>query len=225
MDKILIAENIRKHFSMGKNRVEVLKEINLSIDKGSSVAIIGPSGAGKSTLLHVLGLLSTPNEGRMMINGKDISALKEKEKAKLRNKYIGFVFQFHYLLPEFNIIENIIMPALISKEVNYDLMREQAVKTAVQVGLQDRLEHRPPELSGGEQQRVAVARAIVNNPELVLADEPTGNLDSETAEMVGSLMHNLCKKNNKTLVVVTHNENLAKKMDKIFYLKDGRIVS
>jgi len=203
--------------------LHVLKDINLDIYKGEMVAIMGPSGAGKSTLLHILGTLDKPTSGRILYNEEDIFSRGNDELAIFRNRKIGFVFQFHHLLPEFNALENTMMPAMITG-LSWREASERADKILTEVGLSERLLHKPGELSGGEQQRVAVARALMLEPEVVLADEPTGNLDTGTGEELFNLMIELNKNKEITFIVVTHNEALASRCGRIIRMLDGRIV-
>ena len=209
------------HKSYGQ--LQVLKGVGLSIKKGEIVSIVGKSGAGKSTLLHILGTLDIPDEGQLNINGTDVRQLNELEMAKFRNQQIGFVFQFHHLLPEFSALENVCMPAFIaSLSESYALAR--ATELLVDLGLGDRLEHKPNELSGGEQQRVAVARALMNQPAVILADEPSGNLDTETSRDLHQLFFKLRDKWQQTFIIVTHNIELAKMSDRTLVMKDGLII-
>ncbi len=222
---ILEAKNIYKTYPMGRNNVpgvEVLKGIDLAITKGEIIAIVGASGAGKSTLLHILGALDQPTQGVVYYDGVDIFQMRDEELAKFRNKEIGFIFQFHHLLPEFTALENVAMPALILGKKFKQVSRE-ALQLLKEVGLEDRAHHKPNELSGGEQQRVAVARALMNKPKIVLADEPSGNLDSTNSALLHDLLWNLSKKWGQTFVIVTHNEELAKKADRIVKIVDGKI--
>lgn len=220
---ILSSQNLYKSYHDGITSVDVLKGIDVTIAKGDSVAIIGPSGSGKSTLLHLLGGLDKPTSGQVGINGVDWQSLRESQRCQLRNQKLGFVYQFHHLLPEFTALENVAMPLLIAgKEVG--VAADQASTMLEQVGLAHRLEHKPAQLSGGERQRVAIARALVHQPDCVLADEPTGNLDEETAEKVFALMLDLNKKMNTALVIVTHDQQLAKRMDRVLVLHVGNLV-
>jgi lipoprotein-releasing system ATP-binding protein len=201
----------------------VLKGVDIFVNKGEIVSIVGSSGAGKSTLLHILGSLDKANAGEIWINNERIDTLNEKELAKFRNKHIGFVFQFHHLLPEFTALENVCIPGWIAGTPKNDL-EARALELLKILGLQDRASHKPSELSGGEQQRVAVARALINNPDIVFADEPTGNLDSKHAQELHELFLHLQKTMGQTFLIVTHNEALAKMSDRVVHMKDGYIV-
>lgn len=220
---MITATDLHKSFAMGGQFLPVLKGINLSISKGELIAIVGASGAGKSTLLHILGLLDHPTKGTVTFNGQDLFQLSESARAEFRNRRIGFVFQFHHLLPEFTALENACMPALIQRR-NPEEVRREAVAILKEVGLEARLHHKPGELSGGEQQRVAVARALLQKPDLVLADEPTGNLDTHTGDALFSLMRELNKARGTTFVIVTHNDKLSAQSDRIVHMQDGQIV-
>jgi len=215
--------NLSKTFIKDGNRIEVLKSLDFTITRGESLAILGVSGAGKSTLIHILGTLDHPTSGTVLFDDIDVFQWDKKKLAEFRNKTIGFVFQFHNLLPEFNSLENTMMPALIHG-IPYKKARELATAILHEVGLGDRLTHKPGELSGGEQQRVAVARALVMEPEIILADEPTGNLDSETGKKIENILLELNRTKRITLVVVTHNRTLADRMSKNIGLRDGKIL-
>lgn len=220
---ILNAENIQKSYAMGKaSELKVLKGLDIQINQGEIVAITGPSGVGKSTLLHILGILDRPTNGKVILDDVDAFSMGDQQLAKFRNQKIGFVFQFHHLLPEFSAVENVAMPALIARSSKKEAF-ERASQLLDEVGLSERLHHKPRELSGGEQQRVAFARSLVNDPALVLADEPSGNLDLSNSQALHDLIWNLVRKKNKSFVVVTHNKELAAKADKVIELYDGRI--
>lgn len=215
--------DLHKSFPMGDQTLPVLKGINLTIQRGELIAVVGASGAGKSTLLHILGLLDRPTKGTVQFEGQDLFGFSESAQAEFRNKRIGFVFQFHHLLPEFTALENACMPALIQRRQPNEVENE-AIAILKEVGLSERLHHKPGELSGGEQQRVAVARALLQKPDLVLADEPTGNLDTHTGEALFSLMRELNKARGTTFVIVTHNDKLSAQADRIVHMQDGQIV-
>lgn len=221
---IVKAEQVKKSYRMGKGELPVLKGITLEISYGEILAIVGPSGVGKSTLLHILGALDRPTSGKVEIDGVAAHELSEEKMAQFRNEKIGFVFQFHHLLPEFTALENVLMPALISgKSIGHTKEKGEALLQSV--GLKDRLHHRPNELSGGEQQRVAVARALMNNPKLILADEPSGNLDRESSEKLHDLLFHLCEEKKQSFVIVTHNEQLAARSHRTIKMFDGKISS
>jgi lipoprotein-releasing system ATP-binding protein len=215
-------ENLSKTFFKDSNRIEVLRDLNLEIKKGDSLAILGVSGAGKSTLIHILGTLDHPTQGRLFINGINVFEWEEKKIANFRNSTIGFIFQLNNLLPEFTALENTVMPALISG-MNKKQALEKANYLLSEVGLGHRVKHKPGELSGGEQQRVAIARSLIMDPEILLADEPTGNLDTETGKKIEDILVNLNEKKNITLIVVTHNKMLAERMSGRIGLRDGKI--
>ncbi len=215
---------MQKTFRLDGSVVEVLKNIDLVLSSGKSVAIVGPSGAGKSTLLHILGLLDKPTGGTYMFTGKDVTKLSEQEKAHLRLRHIGFIFQFHHLLPEFTAAENVMLPALMLGKPKAEA-NAKALELLELVGLANRSVHRPGELSGGEQQRVALARALVNSPSLILADEPTGNLDSDSATLTSELLQSTARQNNSVLILVTHNHKLARQMDEVLVMESGRLAA
>lgn len=209
------------HKSFGN--LEVLKGIDLHIKEGEFVSIVGASGAGKTTLLQIIGTLDTDNEGEVVINGVNIKKLSDKELSAFRNKQLGFVFQFHQLLPEFTALENVCMPGLIARR-NSKEVEEKAKELLTKLGLQDRFHHKPNELSGGEKQRVAVARALINDPKLILADEPSGSLDSGNKKELHSLLRKLCNDYGLTILLVTHDNELAETSDRIITMRDGMIV-
>lgn len=215
---LVIAQGLEKSYGS----LHVLKGIDLTIQKGEIVSIVGASGAGKSTLLHLLGTLDMPDKGKISLNGSEIQDLRGPALAKFRNKHIGFIFQFHQLLPEFTATENAMMPALIAGK-SFAEAESAAVQLLEMLGLKDRLQHKPSQLSGGEQQRVAIARALINDPDLILADEPSGNLDSENARALHELFFELRTKLNQTFVIVTHNQELADMADRKLVMKDGQI--
>lgn len=222
--KIIDAESITKTFSENSFKVEVLDGIDLEVSSGEMLAIVGPSGSGKSTLLHILGGLDDPTSGVVKIDGVDINRLSEKEKSELRNKYLGFVYQFHHLLPEFTALENVAMPLLIGG-ASHNKAIDCAFDILSAVGLEKRGKHRIGELSGGERQRVAIARALVTNPKCVLADEPTGNLDHKTALQIYDLIFKLKEDFDTSFIIVTHDLTIAKKMERVLELEDGRFKS
>ncbi len=217
---VLSAKNIHRKFGV----VEVLKGVDIAIQKGEIISIVGSSGAGKSTLLHILGTLDKPDIGEVFLNNTNVTSLSGKKLAQFRNKHIGFVFQFHHLLPEFSALENVCIPGWIAG-TKKSAVKERATQLLNLLGLKDRIEHKPNSLSGGEQQRVAVARALINNPDVVFADEPTGNLDSANAKELHNLFFDLRKDFDQTFLIVTHNEELAQLSDRIVnMMKDGIII-
>jgi lipoprotein-releasing system ATP-binding protein len=218
------AKNVKKVYEHEGRSLEVLRGINLTIEAGEMVGVVGQSGAGKSTFLHCLGTLDIPTSGELFVDGSDVTKLSGARLADLRNRSLGFVFQFHHLLPEFTAVENVFMPGLIQGKRRREL-EARAHDLLTDVGLGHRLHHRPTELSGGEQQRVAVARALLLNPKLLLADEPTGNLDSKTSSQIHELFFTINEKHGTTIVVVTHNAQLAESMPRVVTLRDGRVES
>jgi lipoprotein-releasing system ATP-binding protein len=221
-DAILVTYKASKAYRDGAKEVVAVDGVDVMIRRGSSTAILGPSGAGKSTLLHMLGCLDSPTSGSVLLDGLEIYKFSDKERARIRNKRIGFIFQFYHLLPEFTALENVMMPAMIKGRGKG--IKQRAKEILKSVGLEDRMSHRPGELSGGESQRVAIARALINEPEALLCDEPTGNLDSKTSESIYELLFDLKTKSNTALVIVTHDERISDRTDSIIRLKDGRVV-
>ena len=223
MEKILELKNIHKNFRLGEDDIEVLNGIEISIQQGETFAIVGPSGSGKTTLLQIIGLLDSPTSGELYVRGKSPEDLNDKSESRLRNEFFGFIYQFHHLLNEFTALENTMMPLLIREQTTKEA-RTKAQDLLIRIGLEHRINHKPHELSGGECQRVAVARALVTSPSLILADEPTGNLDPETADRVFDSFLDLNRSLNTSLIMVTHNQELAKRMDKIYELNFGKLI-
>ncbi|MDF1691120.1 MAG: lipoprotein-releasing ABC transporter ATP-binding protein LolD [Zhongshania sp.] len=221
-DSVLACRNLQKSFVQGPEQLTILNDINLDIGRGERISIVGPSGAGKTTLLHMLGGLDTPSQGSVLVRGKDIAQMNDRERSRLRNRELGFVYQFHHLLAEFSALENAAMPLLIAGEKRA-VAFAKSTELLERVGLAHRLQHRPAQLSGGERQRVAIARALANSPACVLLDEPTGNLDGDTAASVQALLLELNRELQTSLVIVTHDMQLAHRMDRILALADGRL--
>lgn len=221
MDKMIDMKNINKSYKMGQERLQVLKDINLEVEKGEYLAILGPSGSGKSTLMNIIGCMDTADSGEYYLGGEPIHRMKESDLAQLRNRQIGFIFQKYHLIPKYNVVQNIIMPLLVRGESHRDAekMCEETIRV---LGLQDRLKHKPTELSGGQQQRVAIARALVGNPSILLADEPTGALDSNTGKELLGVFKQLNEMGN-TIVVITHDLNVAGHAKRIIKIIDGEL--
>ncbi|MEA4937340.1 MAG: ABC transporter ATP-binding protein [Paludibacter sp.] len=214
------ATNIHKSF----DTLEVLKGVDLNVNKGEIVSIVGPSGAGKTTLLQILGTLDKPNQGKVKVDGVDLSKMSENEQAAFRNQRIGFIFQFHQLLPEFTALENVMIPALIANQ-NWKKIKDKAKELLLYLQLGERLDHKPSEMSGGEKQRVAVARALINDPKIILADEPSGSLDSKNKEDLHKLLFDLRDKFGLTIVIVTHDKELAALSDRVIEMRDGQVTT
>lgn len=230
MTPVLRAQGVHKSYAIGKREIPVLRGVDLSIAPGEKVALLGASGAGKSTLLHLLGLLDTPTLGEISYDGRSVADLSVGERARLRHEHVGFVFQFYHLIPELTAIQNVVLARMMGSSVLSYLgrrkkCRAQAAEMLEQVGLGDRLHHRPTELSGGERQRVAIARALLAEPKIVLADEPTGNLDSQTADGVVELMFSIQRARGLAFLLVTHDEHLAQRCDRIVRMKDGVVTA
>ena len=223
MEKILELKNIHKNFRLGEDDIEVLDGIEISIEQGETFAIVGPSGSGKTTLLQIIGLLDSPTRGELYVRGESSEDLNDTSKSRLRNEFFGFIYQFHDLLNEFTALENTMMPLLIRNQTTKEASAK-AQDLLIRIGLEHRVNHKPHELSGGECQRVAVARALVTSPSLILADEPTGNLDPETADRVFDSFLDLNRSLNTSLIMVTHNQELAKRMDKVYELNFGKLI-
>ena len=219
-NSIIVCNDLSKVYQEGRLSTPVLQGVNLSVNQGELLAIVGTSGSGKSTLLHLLGALDAPTTGNIVFNGKDIHQLSSKQQSKWRNQELGFVYQFHHLLSEFSALENVAMPLLIAGE-SIKSAQKKATELLDRVGLSERIQHRPSELSGGERQRVAIARALINKPSLVLADEPTGNLDAKSAESVYQLLKELNTEFGTAFIVVTHDQQLANKLDRQLYMSNG----
>ena len=220
-NEILRLENIEKYYSGSVDKLHIIRNLNLSVEEGEFISILGRSGSGKSTLLNVIGLLDKIDGGKIFIDGKEVDTLSDGEKDRLKNRMLGFVFQFHYLLPEFTALENVMLPALIDDFSNKSEIEKRAMELLKSVGLEERVYHKPSQLSGGEKQRVAIARALINSPKILLADEPTGNLDEETSETIFNILKDINKNRKQTIIVVTHSKDLAQISDKKLYLKKG----
>jgi putative ABC transport system ATP-binding protein len=219
-------KNIKKHYELGKNRLEILKGVDFSVQEGEFVMIMGPSGSGKSTLLHLIAGLDRATEGEIKVGGLDLNRLSDRQMSKFRNEKIGIVFQFYYLFPELSAYENVFLPALLRKDGNSKTtgkkyIQEKTDQLFEEIGMKDRRFHRPQELSGGEQQRIAIARALMNDPKILLADEPTGNLDTASGNVVLDFLEKIRKEKSLTMVMVTHNPEIIKRSDRAVYLRDG----
>lgn len=223
MNKILEIKDLNKSYKEKKSELEIIKDLNWEVNEGDFIAVLGKSGSGKSTFLNLVGILDKADSGDIFIEGQNIKDLNDKERDIIRNKFLGFVFQFHYLLPEFTALENVMLPALATRNTNKNEVKKRAIELLNEVELGERLYHKPSELSGGEKQRVAIARALINNPKILLADEPTGNLDGETSEVIHNMLHKINKEKKQTIIVVTHSEELAKVCKERVYLKKGRL--
>ena len=223
MNKILELKNINKTYKGTSETLHILKDLDLVINEGEFVSIIGKSGSGKSTLLNVIGLLDSIDDGEIYIHGEKVDRTNHQKIDLLKNRDIGFVFQFHYLLPEFTALENVMLPALLNNFNNKKNIEEKAKKILDSVGLKERYSHKPNQLSGGEKQRVAIARALINDPKIILADEPTGNLDEETSNEIHNLFRKINRENNQTIIVVTHSRELANITDKRYSVKNGKL--
>jgi lipoprotein-releasing system ATP-binding protein len=223
---MLEAFNIKKTYSQLSKPLEVLKGIDLKIDAGEAVTIVGPSGAGKSTFLHILGGLDRPTGGDVSLNGRNLYKITDNQRAKIRNRQMGFVFQFYHLLPEFTALENVLLPIMVKENAkNMKNLKEKGMHYLRKVGLLDRKEHKPYQLSGGEQQRVAIARALINDPAIIFCDEPTGNLDSHSGQEIINLLMELNQHNQQTLVIVTHDKSIAKLSHRTISMMDGKLIS
>lgn len=218
---IMKLEDIDKFYMETGNKLHILKKLNLEVKRGEFVSILGKSGSGKSTLLNIMGLLDKIDGGKIWIDDKEVSSLNEIERNNIKNHFLGFVFQFHYLMSEFTALENVIIPALLNNFKNKKEIEKEAKELLEIVGLAERMKHKPNQLSGGEKQRVAIARAMINKPKLILADEPTGNLDEDTGELIFSLFRKINKEHNQSIVVVTHARDLSQVTDRQVYLKRG----
>ena len=220
-DIIMKLEEVDKFYNETGHKLHILRKLNLEVKKGEFVSILGKSGSGKSTLLNVMGLLDKIDSGKIWINDREVSSLSEDEINNIKNNFLGFVFQFHYLMSEFTALENVMIPALLNNFKNKNVIEKEAKNLLEIVGLAERMKHKPNQLSGGEKQRVAIARAMINKPSLILADEPTGNLDEDTSEMIFSLFKKINKEHNQSIVVVTHARDLSQVTDRQIYLKKG----
>lgn len=222
--EILKLENVEKKYSGGVEELHIINDLTFSVEEGEFISILGRSGSGKSTLLNIMGLLDKVDGGKIFIDSQEVDRLSEEERDRIKNQMIGFVFQFHYLLPEFTALENVMLPALLNNFSERAEVEKRAKELLDKVGLSARENHKPSQLSGGEKQRVAIARALINSPKILLADEPTGNLDEETSEMIFKILKDINKNEKQTIIVVTHSKDLAEISDKQLYLKKGILV-
>lgn len=222
--EILKLENIEKKYSGSVEELHIINNLNLTVEEGEFISILGRSGSGKSTLLNIMGLLDRADNGKIFIGGQEVETLSERERDTIKNQMIGFVFQFHYLLPEFTALENVMLPALLNNFSQRGEIEKRALELLERVGLGERKDHKPAQLSGGEKQRVAIARALINSPKILLADEPTGNLDEETSEMIFKILKDINKNEKQSIIVVTHSKDLAEISDRQLYLKKGILV-
>lgn len=223
-ETLLQTHDIQKIYMQGTESLTVLNNVDVNVKAGEMVALVGPSGSGKSTFLQVVGLLDKPTQGQLLIGGEDAAGASEAKRTQMRRDYLGFVYQFHYLLPEFSALENVVIPQMVAGVKRKDAV-SNAEEMLTKLGLSHRFDHRPARLSGGEQQRVAIARALANKPKLLLADEPTGNLDPETSESVFSILVDLVKQQGIGAIIATHNMQIAERMDRILEIKNGRVIS
>jgi len=228
-DAAIVCSGLHKSYRMGRVKLHVLRGLSLEVRKGEFAAVVGASGSGKSTLLHLMGLLDTPDKGKIVLNGTDASKLSSRARNRTRCRHVGFVFQFYHLLPELNVLENVLLPAKVDSSVlgwpaRRRPRREEAVDILDKLGLSERLKHRPKELSGGERQRVAIARALMNSPRILLADEPTGNLDSKTGAKIMEVLRKFHAGTSQTMLMVTHDASVAGRADRVLRLRDGRLI-
>jgi len=222
-DIILKIEKLNKHYKDKKRDIHILNDLDFEINKGEFVSVLGKSGSGKTTFLNMIGMLDRPDSGDVYYAGQNVSKAPSSKIDLLRNEMLGFIFQFHYLLPEFSALENVMLPGLIGKKKSREEVKKRAAELLIEMQLGDRLDHKPTELSGGEKQRVAIARAMINEPKIILADEPTGNLDEETSEVIHNLLRKICREKNQTIIVVTHSTELANITDKRYHLTKGKL--
>jgi lipoprotein-releasing system ATP-binding protein len=222
-DVILKIDKLNKHYKDKKRDIHILNDLDFEIKKGEFVSVLGKSGSGKTTFLNMIGMLDKPDSGNVYYAGQNVSKAPSSKIDLLRNEMLGFIFQFHYLLPEFTALENVMLPGLIGNQKDKETVKKRASELLTEMGLGDRLDHKPTELSGGEKQRVAIARAMINEPKIILADEPTGNLDEETSEVIHKLLRKICEEKNQTIIVVTHSTELANITDKRYHLTKGKL--